>query len=167
MLREVGRIFQETVTGVGNQGTQQLAADKDMKCHQCGKVGHLKAVCRSKQKGKEPKGHPPRVLLQPVCHLEDKDEEEYIPLYHLSSKKGSPPIRAQAQVDDKFVTMEVDTGAAKSLMSEATSYGLWPGRSLDATDVRLCSYSREPIPVLGYVQVKVTYQGQVATLPLL
>ena len=29
-------------------GTQQLAAD--VKCHQCGKVWHLKAVCRSKQK---------------------------------------------------------------------------------------------------------------------
>ena len=68
------------------------------------------------------------------------------------------------QVDDKLVTMEVDTG---TVMSEATVYGLWPGWSLDATDVRLCSYSREPIPVLGCVQVKVTYQGQVATLPLL
>ena len=68
------------------------------------------------------------------------------------------------KVDDKFVTMEVDTGAAKSLMSEATFYGLWPEWSLDATDVRLYSYSREPIPVLGCVQVKVTYQGQVALL---
>ena len=85
--------------------------------------------------------------------------EEYIPLYHLSSKKGSPPLRAQVQVDDKLVTMEVDTGAAKSLMSEATFYGLWPGWSLYATDVRLCSYSRESIPVLGCVQVKVTYHS--------
>ena len=63
---------------------------KDMKCHQCDKVGHLKAVCRSKQKRKGPKGHPPRVLSQPVCHLEEEDEEEHIPLYHFSSKKGSP-----------------------------------------------------------------------------
>ena len=63
--------------------------------------------------------------------------------------------------------MEVDTGASMSLMPETTYRRLWPGRSLSATSVRLSTYSKEPIPVVGSTQVQVAYEGQSAQLPLI
>ena len=67
-----------------------------------------------------------------------------------------PPIMVKVRVDDCLLNMEVDTGAAHSLISEKTS--LWPGRSLETTAIRLQSYSKEPIPVKGccYVNVDCT-----------
>ena len=58
--------------------------------------------------------------------------------------------------------MEVDTGASMSIMSESTFKELWPGRSLHTTDVRLQSYSKEPIPVVGSCYVNIGYKGQSA-----
>ena len=48
-----------------------------------------------------------------------------------------PHISVCVQVDGKEVTMELDTRASLSLMSENVYHKLWPGRSLDSTTVRL------------------------------
>ena len=52
-------------------------------------------------------------------------------------------------------------------MSETTCNQLWPGRCLSATDVRLHSYTKEPISVLGLMEVKISVHNQTANLPLL
>ena len=44
------------------------------------------------------------------------------------------------RVDDCLINIELDTGASMSIMSEHTFKGLWPGRSVLSTDVRLQSY---------------------------
>ena len=44
-----------------------------------------------------------------------------------------------------------------------TSCGL--GGGLKETTIRLQTYSKEPIPVVGAIQVHVAYQGQTAILP--
>ena len=67
-------------------------------------------------------------------------------------------------MDDCLLSMEVDTGAAHSLISEKTFESLWPGRP---TDIRLQSYSKVPIPVIGCCYVNVEYEGQTAEMPLL
>ena len=51
-------------------------------------------------------------------------------------------------------------------MSHATFTGLWPGRSLESTSVRLQTYSNAPIPVVGTCCVNVEYNGQMGQLPL-
>ena len=51
-------------------------------------------------------------------------------------------------IEDHPVPMEVDTGAALSLASEATFKELWPDRCQATANIRLCSYSGEAIPVL-------------------
>ena len=62
--------------------------------------------------------------------------------------------------------MEIDTGASLSIMSAQEFLNLWPERSVVATDVTLHSYSGECIPVVGSVDVCVSYKGQKITLPL-
>ena len=62
--------------------------------------------------------------------------------------------------------MEVDTGASVSIMAEAMYRQLWPGRGLSATPIKLQTYSREPIKVVGSVDVQVCYANQTAPLTL-
>ena len=62
--------------------------------------------------------------------------------------------------------MEVDTGASMSIMPETLYRQLWPGRGLKKTTIRLQTYSKEPIAVVGTTDVQVAYEGQTATLPL-
>ena len=66
-----------------------------------------------------------------------------------------------------MVNVKVDNGAAMSLMSQTTFQGLWPGRDLEAYQVHLRAYTKEPIPVVGCCSVNVDYNGQSAQLPLL
>ena len=49
-------------------------------------------------------------------------------------------------------------------MSQSTFFGLWPGRSLDTTDVR---YSKEPTSGVGCCCVNLGYKGQMANNILL
>ena len=68
------------------------------------------------------------------------------------------------EVDNCSVPMEVDTGASVSIMAEATYYKLWPGWGLSTTYIRLQTYSKEPITVVGSVNVQVSYDGQTAQI---
>jgi len=62
--------------------------------------------------------------------------------------------------------MELDTGAAVTLMSESTCRQLWPGRPLQLCTMRLHTYSGEQLPVVGQLEVVVECGEQSATLPL-
>ena len=53
-----------------------------------------------------------------------------------------------------------------SIMSEATYRSVWPGRRLDASKVKLQTYSTEPLPVVGGTKVHVCYDSQTTDLPL-
>ena len=94
---------------------------------------------------------------------EDEEEDESdsqlpsSPIYHVKSTESSSPIKV---LDECLVSMEVDTGAALSLMSEATYQRLWPRRELRTSQVRLQSYTKETIPVLGRCNVNVDYQDR-------
>lgn len=62
--------------------------------------------------------------------------------------------------------MELDTGASVSLVSESQYKQLWPGRSLDPSDINLQTYSKEPLVVMGSFDVEVVYDNKKVTLPL-
>ncbi len=65
--------------------------------------------------------------------------------------------------------MEIDTGAALSVMNEHTYRSLWPKRKppLKPTSIRLKTYTGEHIVVKGIIRVHVLYQAQQAELDLL
>ena len=153
--------------------------DGEVVCHRCGKRGHLQRVCKSKKKPPPPKFNPTkRRKSRKVGRLGDEedeeseeeiDEEECNKLFHVAkgpSSINAPPIKVKVRVDECVISMEVDTGAAMSLMSEATFSKLWPGRELHPSQVRLQTYSKEPLTILGCCNVNVCYQGQTAKMPL-
>ena len=148
--------------------------DKKIVCYNCGKEGHMQRACKSKSGQGRQKRSKGKFKSKPVGRVqvdgseEGESESGSDTLCHLRSNQSArvPPIRVEVKLDDCLTTMEVDTGASLSLMSHATVQRLWPGRSLEPTDVRLLSYSKEPIPVLGCTYVNLDYLGQTGRFPL-
>ena len=136
-------------------------------CNNCGKVGHIRKACHSYK----PPLKSARSLnsSKTVCQIQETEQEDLKSgesLLQVNSATGSPPIVVQVFLDETRVAIEVDTGASVSLMSEKVFRELWPKRSLSSTEVRLCGFNKDPIPLLGCCEVKVCYQGQTMNLPL-
>ena len=62
--------------------------------------------------------------------------------------------------------MEIDTGAAVSVISEQTRRKIFPNAVLSKSSVLLKTYTGELMPVLGEMNVEVKYGSQVSTLIL-
>ena len=139
---------------------------KDCKCHKCGKVGHLQKVCRSQKKSDVSKQQQPTVHQVQDSKEEAGQDSESL-LCHLHSPGYVPPLRVMVELGGQPLQMEVDTGAAISLVSKATFETLLPGRALRAVDMKLRSYAGELIPVVGSIDIDVKYKEQTAKLPLL
>ena len=76
-------------------------------------------------------------------------------------------LLVDVQLEGKPLRMEVDTGAAVSLVSEETYWSLFPMVQLQSSMTKLRTYSGEPLTVLGQQEVKVQHGEQTAKLPLL
>ena len=88
---------------------------------------------------------------KPVNSVWDDEIHEY-QLVNITSPGKTTPWNVSVDIEGSTVLMQLDTGALLSLMSESTFRELWPERNLSPSQVRLCSYSGEPIPVLGSVR---------------
>ena len=133
---------------------------KETVCNKCGKVGHLQKVCRSKRTRNT------KAPSTSVNSVQENTTDEY-QLLNITTARKATPWNVTVDIEGVTVSMQVDTGASLSLMSETTFREHWPQRSLSSTQVRLCSYSGEVIPVLGSVDVNVTYKSQSVTVPLI
>ena len=101
--------------------------DKKLVCHGCGKRGHIQRACKTRPRSRSPKSGRGRVRTVARVEEEEGVEDDHRhnssqPLCHVDSSQvsPSPPIQVRVQLDECVVAMEVDIGAAVSLMSEAT-----------------------------------------------
>ena len=158
---------------------------REAECHHCHKKGHIASVCRLVPKSGVSKATPPvrRVLLDTVTSsldfnqlttfievvsltksLKRETNYHYIPLAVLYL---SQYVCVDLQVNGTMMTMEVDTGAAVSLISEETRKKLLPTSTLNSATVRLRTYTGEMIKVLGQIDADVVYEGQQKPLKLM
>ena len=93
------------------------------------------------------------------------DSETNLPVLRVNSK-SSYPIRIELKVNNKLLQMEVDTGAAVSIISEQTKNRLYPMISLKSPSVVLRTYTGEVMSVIGEMTVKLQYKDQSHNLSL-
>ena len=90
------------------------------------------------------------------------------PSLHLQRKERQPPILANVLLNGQPLNLEVDTGAATSLINEETYRTLWEEPPpLEPAHERLRSYLGEKIPLLGSARVNVRYGDQSADVQVL
>ena len=137
---------------------------KEAICNKCKKKGHLAKVCRSANphSGQQSQEKPVR-RTQWVERSPTPDDE--LPLYCLGSH-SSKPIIVEVELNGTLVSMEVDTGAAVSLMSQAVQERLFPQATLQATTTNLRTYTGEAMKVIGKLPVTATYANQSKALTL-
>ena len=159
---------------------------REAECHHCHKKGHIASVCRSKassqvgrkqshsssKKGSAGHSHQ-QSRFQPTHNIhrgsesdQESEKGDELPLYTIGSIV-SKPICVDLQVNGTMMTMEVDTGAAVSLISEETRKKLLPTSTLNSATVRLRTYTGEMIKVLGQIDADVVYEGQQKPLKLM
>ena len=142
---------------------------KDTDCHYCGKKGHIAKVCHSKARDQKK----PQKKTQESTHQvkQDDSSDSEFNLYHTSANLvATKPYTVTVQINRKDLSMEIDSGATFSIISNSTYKTLWPGTSgpkLRPANVPLKTYTRETIKVLGSLSVNVAHNGQLKSLPLL
>ena len=77
------------------------------------------------------------------------------------------PYIVDVKVAGRNVSMELDTGASRSTISEKVYYKFFSDRPLQNTNVVLRSYCNEIIPMLGVLTVPVAYKDQSFELKLI
>ena len=151
--------------------TNHKAADcrlKDATCHKCGRKGHIQRACRSGgQPQKGGKFMPRRREKTKWVNAEpSEDDSDGSANVCTIGKPSTRPIRVELQVNCKPLAMEVDTGAAVSLISYKRLKRVLPRISINKTTVVLRTYTSEVIPVRGEVLVNVQYGNQNKKLTL-
>ena len=169
----------------GKSHPQQQCKFAKSTCYHCGKQGHLKTVCRSKQRG-EPAQYKPAVRqiaaedTQGTDHQENTEgyENDYQQstspdrrLYTIrlvdTHTKSTPTLKVQVALQGKSTTMDLDTGAAESVMALETFTQLGLSKQhLKPSAVQLRSYSGNIIPLEGVARLPVTFGTQTKVLPL-
>ena len=81
-------------------------------------------------------------------------------------KIGKHGIDVSLEVEGISLTMELDTGAGASIISEQTYQAHFREIPLKPCSTKLHTYTGEPIQVLGLITVDVKYKDQNASLPL-
>ena len=142
---------------------------REARCHRCDKVGHIATVCRSakkpaevnQQSGRQKKragGRQARQNLVAEDNSSESDDLRVTPIFVLGART-SKPIEVEMLLNDKPVRMELDTGAAVTIMSKRQQQALFPGASLHSSNVRLKSYTGEQVEVVGEMAVNVVYNN--------
>ena len=97
---------------------------KNATCNKCGKIGHIKPVCRAKQ-GKGDSSTVFRGQQRPTprfnskTHIEDEQEECYS-MYTVDEQKKISQIKESFVIEGQEIDMEIDTGASVSIINNKT-----------------------------------------------
>nr|XP_055071051.1 uncharacterized protein K02A2.6-like [Misgurnus anguillicaudatus] len=159
---------------------------KDKNCNTCGKKGHISRVCRKSNYDRKTKsgnrakaarqvkksGQKGYVKKESVHHVDadaassDDETDSELALYKLSQPGEKSSIIVKPEVEGIPLEMELDTGAAVSLISTETYNKILKHLPLCSTDIVLRTYTGQALNPEGVIDVHVKMGKQTAVLPL-
>lgn len=163
---------------------------KDQTCHNCGKRGHIARMCREgkgglkatnssvEKMGKKMKGNfkkrVDKVEAEAKPSDSDTTDSDGVGGLHVvkvanavrQDSAASAAIWVRPKVEGQTVEMELDTGAAVSIISEKLYNAKFSQTRLRTTNILLKSYTGQIMTPLGVVKVNVRLNKQRARLPL-
>lgn len=123
---------------------------KDCKCRTCGKIGHFSKVCKTASKSVNEVCLPEvTVLCVNDCHIDDGAPVGTFTIATPTSPTQTCTIR-----------MMVDTGSGASILPQHIFKEHFSSCVLSPPKMQLLTYSKENIPVCGYLRLNVTYYGK-------
>lgn len=100
-------------------------------------------------------------------HVEVEEYNE-LPMFTQTSEDFKQPFKTDFIVDGKDLDIEIDTGAAVTIVSEQVFQTMFPEQPLDVASVKLKPYTGETMPVLRQFEASYrSYKQQREQLPLL
>lgn len=148
---------------------------KTWKCYVCRQVGHVARACKSKprensgsQRKKMEKSKPKKKVysLQKDESDDESGEDDVHQLYAIYKCNSVKPIMIEPVVEGSPLRMELDTGAAVSVVPQFVFEERLSHLVLKESSKKLKTYSGELLLPVGQVNVKVTMNGVSAELPL-
>ena len=88
------------------------------------------------------------MTMEPDQESGDSCDPDYLPLYKIGSS-DTCSFRVPVVLNGVTHSMELDTGAAIAVISEAKCRELFPGAMLRKSELLLKTYTGEPLPVIG------------------
>ena len=137
-------------------------------CYQCGIKGHLRSVCPGEpaKPNKSLDGKRSQAVKQVAEHQPDQDNNDDFTLWTITDDQKAG-YHVNVLVNGKHIQMELDTGAAVSVVSEQEWNELFPKTQLDCYGGgSLRGYSGQQLDVKGQKLVEVQYGRQKLRLPL-
>lgn len=153
---------------------------KDKECFSCKKIGHAKKMCKSKKGGasdqKKQKGKfkTDKKKKENADFVEDSESKvsnekttDTDSMYHINIENSKGPYTVDLVLGGNKVNFVVDTGASVTVIHETVYKEHFQKYPLQKSKVTLNSYSGDRIPVVGEIEIPVSYHNQCFTLPLL
>ena len=137
-------------------------------CHYCQRRGHIAKVCRLKQKGTNERSQRNSQHANTVEENETQLEEVY-DLFTVT-KHHNKPIYVTVTVHKKPFKMEIDTGAAVSIISKSTYDTLWSRNDappLEPAATTLRTYTGKEVKAVGRINIDVKHGEERKRLSLI
>lgn len=96
--------------------------------------------------------------------IDDELAESFNKLFHLKENiqqiNRVEPIKIGVEIERKIVSMELDTGASVSIISEYEYRKKFGEIKLETDGLKLQYYTNETVDTLGHIQVNIKYKNK-------
>ena len=136
---------------------------KTYTCSYCKKVGHIVKNCFAKKKKQNN-------LTVAECEVSSDSPSSNYELYSVINKLSDSAYKTDIIMDQQPISMEIDTGAAVSIMNKSVFEKHYAGKKvpdLVPSQEVLHTYTGETIPVLGIANINISAKGKSVSLPLI